>query len=115
MTLVWIKRVWRCPHAVCPKRTWTETSAVIASRASVTERARAEICRRVGEDGAWVAAVAREFGLGWRTAMATVGEHGTPRVDDPTRLEGVEALGVDEAAFPPQPLAGLALSPASPI
>jgi transposase len=23
--LVWVKRVWRCPHALCPKRTWTET------------------------------------------------------------------------------------------
>jgi transposase len=28
--LVWVKRVWRCVHAVCPKRTWTETSEAIA-------------------------------------------------------------------------------------
>jgi transposase len=97
--LVWVKRVWRCPHAVCPKRTWTETSAVIAPRAALTARGRAEICRRVGEDGASVAAVAREFGIGWRTAMAAVREHGTPRVDDPTRLDGVEALGLEETAF----------------
>jgi transposase len=80
--LVWVKRVWRCPHALCPKRTWTETSSVIAPRASLTERARAEICRRVGQDGASVAAVARDFGIRWRTAMAAVVEHGTPRVDD---------------------------------
>jgi hypothetical protein len=40
-----------------------ETSPVIALRASLTERARAEICRRVGQDAA---AVAREFGIGWR-------------------------------------------------
>ena len=22
--LVWVKRVWRCGYAVCPKRTWTK-------------------------------------------------------------------------------------------
>jgi transposase len=99
VTLVWIKRIWRCPHVLCPKRTWTETCSVIAPRASLTERARAEICRRVGEDGASVAAVAREFGIGWRTAMAAVREHGTRRVDDPQRLDGVEALGLDETTF----------------
>ena len=97
--LVWVKRVWRCPHALCPKRTWTETSSVIAPRASLTERARAEICRRVGQDGASVAAVARDFGIRWRTAMAAVVEHGTPRVDDLRRLDDVEAVGVDETAF----------------
>lgn len=68
--MVRVKRVWRCPHAVCPKRTWTETSPLIMPRASLTERARAEVSRRVDEEGASVAAVAREFGIGWRTAMA---------------------------------------------
>jgi transposase len=99
VTLVWVKRVWRCPHRLCAKRTWTETSGAIAPRASLTERARAEVCRRVGEDGASVAAVAREFGIGWRTAMGAVREHGLARVDDPDRLAGVAALGVDETAF----------------
>jgi transposase len=65
---------------------------------SLPERARAEICRRVGEDGASVAAVAREFGIGWRTAMDAVGEHGRPRVD-PARRAGVRAVGPDETAF----------------
>lgn len=99
VTLVWVKRVWRCSHALCPRRTWTETSPAIAPRASLTERARAEVCRRVGEDGASVAAVAREFGIGWRTAMGAVREHGAPRADDPGRLAGVTVLGLDETAF----------------
>jgi transposase len=47
----------RCPHLLCPRRTWTETSELITPRASLTERA--EIRRRVGEDGASVAAAAR--------------------------------------------------------
>ncbi|MPZ70184.1 MAG: ISL3 family transposase, partial [Actinobacteria bacterium] len=99
VTLVRVKRVWRCPHALCPKSTWTETSEVIAPRACLTQRARAEICRRVGEDGASVAATARDFGVGWATAMAGVRQHGAPRVDDPARLEGVDAVGLDETAF----------------
>jgi transposase len=31
--------------------------------------------------------------------MGAVSEHGRPRVDDPTRLDGVSALGLDETAF----------------
>ncbi len=99
VTLVWAKRVWRCRYPACSKQTWTETSEVIAPRASLTERARAEICRRVGQDAASVAAVAREFGIGWRTAMTAVRDYGTPRVDDCDRLAGVQALGLDETAF----------------
>lgn len=32
VTMVWIKRVWRCPRALCPPRTWTETSPCVAAR-----------------------------------------------------------------------------------
>ena len=62
VTLVWIKRVWRCSYVLCPRRTWTETSPWITSRVSLTAPARAEICRRVGEDGHSVAAVAASSG-----------------------------------------------------
>ena len=40
VTIVWVKRVWRCPEPTCPKRTWTETSAQVRPRASLTERPR---------------------------------------------------------------------------
>jgi hypothetical protein len=50
-----------------------------------------------------VAAIAREFGVGWRTAMGAVRERGTPLIEDPQRLAGAEALGVDETASPPLP------------
>lgn len=43
--------------------------------------------------------MARAFGVGWRTAMAAVRDHGTPLVEDPDRLEGVDALGLDETKF----------------
>ena len=99
VTLIWVKRVWRCAEPRCRRRTWTEASGHIVSRASLTERARAEACRRVGEDGHDVAAVAVEYGVGWHTIMRAVRDHGRPLVDDPARLAGVSAVGVDETAF----------------
>jgi transposase len=99
VTLVWVKRVWRCREPSCPARTWSETSDLIRARASLTERARVEACRRVGRDGHSVAQVAAEFGVAWGTVMAAVVEYGTPLVDDPDRLAAVSALGVDETAF----------------
>jgi len=97
--LVWVKRVWRCMEPRCPVSTWTETSEAIRPRACWTERARREACRRVGQDGHDVDQVATDFGVSWGTAMAAVREYGTPLVDDPARLAGVDALGVDETAF----------------
>jgi len=79
--------------------TWSETSPAIRARASLTERARVEACRRVGQDGLSVAQVAAAFGVAWGTVMAAVVDYGTPLVDDPARLAGVQALGVDETAF----------------
>jgi transposase len=102
VTLVWVKRVWRCREPRCRRMTWSETSPVIGPRASLTERARAEACRRVGQDGHSVAQVAAGFGVAWGTVMAAVVECGTPLVDDPDRLNGVAALGVDETARPPR-------------
>jgi transposase len=99
VTLVWVKRVWRCRESLCAKVTWTETTQAIRPRASLTERARSEACRRVGQDGHTVAAVAADLGAGWGTIMAAVGEYGQPLVDDPGRLTGVQTLGVDETAF----------------
>ena len=46
-----------------------------------------------------MAAVARDLGVGWATIMRAVGDHGTPLVDNPTRLDGVAALGLDETSF----------------
>jgi hypothetical protein len=53
---------------------------------------RAEACRRVGKD-------ARDLGVGWATIMRAVDDHRTPLVDDPTRLDGVGMLGLDETSF----------------
>jgi transposase len=99
VVLCWRKRIWRCREPACGVRTWTEQVAAIRSRAVLTERARAEACRRVGKDAHAVAAVARDLGVGWATIMRAVAEHGTPLVEDPMRLDGVATLGLDETSF----------------
>jgi transposase len=99
VVLAWRKRPWRCGEPACRVRTWTERVAGIAPRAVLTQRARAEACRRVGKDAHAVAAVARDLGVGWATVMRAVGDHGRPLVEDPTRLDGVARLGLDETSF----------------
>jgi transposase len=97
VVLLWRKRIWRCRESACKARTWTERVTGIAPRAVLTQRARAEACRRVGKDAHAVAAVARDLGVGWATVMRAVHEHGTQLVDHPARLDGMAALGLAAA------------------
>jgi transposase len=99
VVLAWRKRLWRCTEPARSVRTWTEHVAAVRPRAVLTERARAEACRRVGTDAHAVAAVAGDLGVGWATVMRAVADHGRPLVEDPDRLNGVAALGLDETSF----------------
>jgi transposase len=97
--LGWLKRLWRCVNPDCEVVTWSETHPAIASRASLTQRAKEAICVQVGRDGASVAAVAAGFGVGWWAAMAAVIEIGTPLIEDPARFGAPAGLGLDETSF----------------
>ncbi|MGH9227806.1 MAG: transposase [Acidimicrobiales bacterium] len=65
----------------------------------LTERVRAEICRRVGPGERSVAQAARDFGVSWHAAKAAVRDHGQPRVDHLARLGAPRAIGLDETSF----------------
>jgi transposase len=80
-------------------RTWAEESDQISPRAVLTERARAELARRVSPDEHSVAQAARVFGVSWHAAMAAVGEHGRLRVDHLACLGAPSAIGLDETSF----------------
>jgi transposase len=97
--LVLMKRRWRCVDADCSAKTWTEETEHVAARSVMTLRAGAEATRQVGELAMPVAVVARELGVCWWTVMHAVVRHGTPLVDDPTRVGTVRALGIDETSF----------------
>ena len=97
--LVWSKRTWRCCEELCERGSWSETSEQIAPRAVLSERARREICRRVGEDLDPVAQAARVFGVGWQVAHQCVIDYGDALIAADDRLDHVHALGVDEHTF----------------
>ena len=92
--LVWSKRRGICLDPDCERKSFTERRPQIEG--GLTRRVRAEICHRVGEDGRSVAELAREFGVGWSTAMACVRRHGEPLVSDPDRIGTTTTLGIDE-------------------
>ena len=62
LTLLWVERLWRRCESVCPVRTCSETCEHVRPRACLTERARREACRLVGQHGLGVAAVAAGLG-----------------------------------------------------
>ena len=70
--LCWSKRVWRCRYQQCPTVTFSEQPAAIRPTGVLTERARAEACRRVGQDAVSVPQVATDLGVGWPTVMRAV-------------------------------------------
>ena len=95
----WRKRIFECRYPLCPTKTWTEQHSAIASRAVLTERARQWAFEQVGRHDRAVAPVAVGLGVAWNTIMRQVQFRGKPLVDDPRRLDGVSAVGVDETAF----------------
>jgi transposase len=97
--LVWFKRVWRCAEPACGRRTWSEHHPAIRPRAVLTERARAECARRVGQDATDVARVAAELGVGWATVMRAVWDYGQRILDQQWLHTNVTGLGLDETAF----------------
>ena len=99
VVLVWFKRVWRCPEAACAQRTWSEPCQGIRPRSVLTERARAECARRVGQDATDVARVAIDLGVGWGTVMRAVTEYGQKILDQQWLHTNVAVLGLDETAF----------------
>ena len=110
--LVWRKRRFRCVDPDCDAPSWTEQIEGIAPRALLTDRARAEIARRVGAGAAAVATVAKAFGVSWWTAWRAFATEVEPVIEDPARIADVEALGVDETGFwPPPPTGGVSLPP----
>ena len=95
VVLCWVKRIWCCAQQRCETKTWTETHGAIPPRAVLTERAAAGAVDDVAH-GATVAGRARGLGVGWQTVNRQVLARGAPVIEDPARLEGVAAIGVDE-------------------
>jgi transposase len=98
--LVWVKRRWRCREPLCPVGSWTERNdAIAAERCGLTRRAGLWATVQVGLLARPVSQVAAELGVAWQTVMDAVVLYGTPLIDDPDRIVGVHAIGVDETKW----------------
>ena len=60
----WRKRVWACPDAECPAKTWTELSPLVAPRRVLTARAAEWATGRVASVEGTPASIAAQFGVG---------------------------------------------------
>ena len=99
--LLWRKRRFACPDEECPRASWTEEDARIASpRMAMTDRAGRWVTEQVGRFARTVNEVARELGCDWHTVNDTVVAYGEALCDDdPGRYGTVTALGLDEVLF----------------
>jgi transposase len=91
-----LKRAFRCDSGWCERRSFTQTSGELPSRARVTTRCKAQIAK-AGKDRC-VASVATEFGVGWWTAWRAIAVHATVLLAARPPM-ATRTLGVDETRF----------------
>jgi transposase len=97
----WRKRIWRGAEPTCEKGTFSERRELAAPRARLTRRAIRWATDALELDDTSVSAIARRLGVDWHTCWDAIEAEATGRVADPTRLEGVSVLGVDEHIWRP--------------
>jgi transposase len=104
--LVWRQRRYRCTEPACPVRGFSEIHALAPPRAKLTGRAAWWAISCIQRDNASVASVARRLGVDWHTVWEVIKPLLEELVDDPGRLAGVDAVGVDEHVWHHQPRMG---------
>jgi len=99
--VVWRRRIWRCGEPGCPVRSWTEVHELAEPRAALTRRAIVWATDALAADDTTVSALARRVGVSWHTLWRPVAREAALRADDPSRLDAVQVLGVDEHVWRP--------------
>jgi len=95
--LIWRRRRWICPEERCPGGTIAEdVPELVEGGAKLTVRAVWWAIGQMRREHGTVEGIARQLGVDWHTLWAHVQPKLTDMANDPTRLEGVTALGVDE-------------------
>jgi hypothetical protein len=94
--LLCAKRVWRCPDPGCPRLTFTEEHPLARPRAKLTTPAAKWATGTLQRFDTSVSALAHQLGVSWHTAWDAVRVEAVRRIGATDRLQGVDALGVDE-------------------
>ena len=94
--LVWRQRRYRCLESACPVGGFSEDHDLAGPRSKLTARAAWWAISAIQRDTASVAALARRLGVDWHTVWDAIKPLLAELADDPTRLVGIDTLGVDE-------------------
>jgi transposase len=99
--LIWLAWLWRCRGPACPQGVFTEQHDLVPPRGNMTSRAACWATDALTFDDTTVSALARHLGVDWHNCWDAVEVEASRRLADPTRLNGVEVLGVDERIWRP--------------
>ena len=70
--VMWIKKRWRCAEDLCAKRTFTEHTTQVPTRARLTTRLKEAITTAVAGEVRAVDRVASQFGVSWPTVQRQI-------------------------------------------
>ncbi len=101
VSIVWLKRVWRCLEPTCDAGTWSESHELIGPRTVLTARAVHWATDALASDDTTVSALARHLRVDWHTLWRAVRTEAIARTSRPDRLTRVRTLGVDEHIWRP--------------
>lgn len=100
VTVVWVKRRWRCAESACGRVTFTEHTDQVPVRARMTTRVKDAVVVAVATEARAVWGVAAAFGLSWASVHRQVRVAGARLAAAwAARPRLVRWLGIDEHRF----------------
>jgi transposase len=94
--LWWRKRRLICVELLCPRKSFTQTSAEVRPRGRVTERLRDRVATAIASSNRAVSDVAAEYAVSWRTAHKALVGAAARWLPEPSPTS---RLGIDETRF----------------
>jgi len=94
--LWWRKRRLVCAEPLCPRKSFTQTSAAVRPRGRVTERLRGAVATAIAVGNRAVSEVADEYGVSWPTAHKALVAAAAKWLPEPAPTS---RLGIDETRF----------------
>jgi transposase len=94
--LWWRKRRLSCIELLCPRQTFTQTSAAVRARGRLTERLREQLATAIAGSNRAVSEVAAEYEVSWPTAHRALVAAAARWLPEPTPTS---RLGIDETRF----------------
>ena len=100
VTVVWVKRRWRCAESACGRVTFTEHTDQVPVRARMTTRLKDAVVVAVATEARAVSGVAAAFGVSWASVHRQVRVAGARLAAAwAARPRLVRWLGIDEHRF----------------